>query len=1235
MKFNKAVDEETITNSTIKLVKGSETMAISLPTIENGVIAFKSLSVLDADAEYKVVVDGIKSKDGKDTLTNTTIATFKSAKTVVAKKVTVANLKSKNGTTSSTIYDATTNDGVSLNVQGDWDYTQDTQNTNNGSAINVKFDTPVDKSTINSKSIQLIDVTTGKNIAVEGNQVNYTDALIIKVVGSKDYLTPKHQYKLLLDGLKAANGMDIDTFSVTFAYQAGKPASVGVAETSIYNGDLKDIKDQNPNAKPVDKLVNPLTTSKMLDDGQTFKAAASVIVDFGAAEVKLDESTVTTDYLFIREKDTQKRVAQTISYNKELNRVTLTPSERLKDDTDYEIFESPYIKNIYGVTLGAKDSDYATAKFTTLDVTAPTVAGQPESTLEDKSVSKLPTDKVVNIKLKMSEKIDSVSLAGAAKSFAAGTGNGNILITRADDDEILSEDVKTGFVTPKLITEGKDQYIQFQIDPTGLDKNVLDEKVKGKTFRVTLAGTNPTRKNDSAKVITDQYSTMRNAMANDYSFTFTFEGDDKTAPKITDVKIENGKDYTPIQGMTNVDLSKKIRVYFDCTDVDVKSLSKIELYKDSTHKYYPVKAEGEEFKIVKTSNSTSYVDLTFGKVAEGSVTLKAQDVADDAGNLSSLQTYDFIAGNGPAIDSVTFATPSKDSASADSYVLVTFKSIKDAEEKPVAARKVDTTTLDGNIKLMNGDKEVKTTIDTSDYYTTDEIKVMPSEKLSGNTKYTLIISKDIKDTNGNCLQQNPELEPADYKVELTTKDDAKPEIKETPEYKDGKLTIKFNTKLDKIDSLKVINSKTGSDVTNSIVDGSGSVNGDGNVEITFKSIVKDTQYNVSFTANAKNGSSSPISTSFSATEDYKKIDGADLTATINGTAYESGAQINNNAKFVLGFNQYVSVSAIKELTITNVGGKDYKPDVKYIVGLDGDGNLSSDVSKIAYAKDFTVDVPGLYEDKNYEFRFTLAAGTKICLGSIQATDNDGNKINDENGKPVMVANIAKSNKAIDFVLQSVADAQDEVNQNNPDDIIKGSADKDAVAVDKVSLNLDLPEVVIASSITLPGEGANGTTITWSSDKTSIINPNNGSADISVTRDQADDTDDEVTLTATIKKNDAQDTKEFTIKVKEGKAPSVETKLNAKTDNITSAKLVFSEALDEDSKNAVVNMVKKAITENDSAKVAFADDGKTLNVTVDGSGTFNLGELTVAENFKVKDLAGNEATLTKDALQATE
>ncbi|MCI5501463.1 MAG: PEGA domain-containing protein, partial [Lachnospiraceae bacterium] len=605
MKFNKAVDEETITNSTIKLVKGSETMAISLPTIDNGVIAFKSLSVLDADAEYKVVVDGIKSKDGKDTLTNTTIATFKSAKTVVTKKV-IAN-----GTT---VYNASTNDGVTLNVGTSWNYA-----TGDTSEIEVTFDTPVDKSTINSKSIQLIDVTTGKNIAVEGNQDNYTDKLRIQVVGAKDYLTPKHQYKLLLEGLKAANGMDIDTFSVTFAYQADGP--VAVDKTEIYNGDLKEI-----NKNTVDGLVNPLTTSKMLDNGKTFKAAASVIIDFGAAEIKLDENTVTTDYLYIREKDTHKKIAQTISYNKELNRVTLTPSERLKDDTDYEIFESPYIKNIYGVTLGTKDSEYRTAEFKTLDVTAPTVVGQPESTLEDKSLSKLPIDKMTKINIKMSEKIGQINPTGYAKGFA--TGNGNVLITRADDE---TKAAREGIIGAAVVTIGKDTYIQLTLNPSVIKNDndyddYIENNIKGKTYRVTLAGTNPIRTNDSEKVITDAYSinSAKNAMANDYSFTFTFEGDDKTAPKITDVKAFNGGDLTSLDGLTNVDLEKSVRIFFDCNDVDATTITNSISLVDKDNKEHPATSAKYE-----TTGSTSYADVTFDKLT-GALTLKAQNIADDS-----------------------------------------------------------------------------------------------------------------------------------------------------------------------------------------------------------------------------------------------------------------------------------------------------------------------------------------------------------------------------------------------------------------------------------------------------------------------------------------------------------------------------------------------------------------------------------------------------------------------------
>ena len=938
MTLSKAVDEETVTNSTIKLVKGSETMAISLPTINNGVISFKSLSVLDANAEYKVVVDGIKSKDGKDVITNQTIATFKTTDTVVAKKV-VAN-----GTT---IYDTTTNDGVSLNVTGSWNY----DNTDGqGSVIQVTFDTPVDKSTINSKSIQLIDVTTGKNLAVEGNQISTTQYLNVSVVGSKDYLTPKHQYKLVLDGLKAANGTDIDTFSVTFAYQAGKPASV--ADASIYNGDLKDIKKDTG----VNKLVNPLTTSKMLDNGTTFKAAAAVIVDFGAADVKLDESTITTDYLYIREKDTHKKVAQTISYNKELNRVTLTPSEKLKDDTDYEIFESPYIKNIYGITLGDKDSDYVTTSFKTLDVTAPTVVGQPESSLENKSLINLPLDETFKIRVKMSEKVAAVSLATDSKKFATGSETGNILVTRADDETINGN----GIVTASKQTIGKDEYVELTIKPTKAKSTI-----KGKTFRVTLAGTNPTRKNDSSKVITDAYTTSPNAMANDYSFTFSFEGEDKIAPKITEIKATNGADPTALQGMTNVNLNQSMRVYFDCNDVNSDTISNIKLVDKDNNEY---SATGTA---VPTGN-TSYADITFTGATNvtGTCTLKAQDVADKNSNKSSLQSYDFTAGTGLSVAKAVFKVP-QGSKSDDSYVELSFNN----------ASVVDTTTLAGNIKLMNGDKEVPTTIDSTKLASDGIVKVVPSEKLSGNTKYTLVVSKDVKNTDGNLLQQNGFVAaPADYKVDLTTADDAKPAIKGEPTFKDGKLTVGFDTKLARVGSVSVVNS-----TTNDIVNTTQKVDSDTNVEITsLGKLAKNVQYNVTISVTAKNGQSSTVVTKFSVADDYAPDTRAEITvnAGVNTASSETTVKANiaKSGEFTINFSNPVAVNAVKAMKFTDgATGKEYTPDVVAgAITKDNDGN--------EYAASYVLDIPGIFE--TVEFRATLAKGTAALDGNTAIKTKD-------------------------------------------------------------------------------------------------------------------------------------------------------------------------------------------------------------------------------------------------------
>ncbi|MCI5500723.1 MAG: PEGA domain-containing protein [Lachnospiraceae bacterium] len=962
--LDRAFDAASVTNSTIKLVKGSETMAISLPTIDKDVIAFKSLSVLDPDAEYKVVVDGIKSEKGTAVITNRTIATFKTTNTVVTKKITANGQK---------IYDSTTDDGVSLNVDNEWTYGDE------GSDIEVKFDTPVDKSTINSKSVQLIDVTDGKNIAVEANQDWYSESMYIKVVGAKDYLTPKHQYKLVLNGLKAANGADIDAFALTFAYKSAKPKAVN--EADIYNGDLKKVSEEK------EGLVNPLTTAKMLDDGSTFKAAAAVTIDFGAAEVRLDESTVTTDYLFIREKDTHNRVAQKISYNKDLNRVTLTPTERLKDNSDYEIFESPYIKNIYGVTLGTKDSDYKTTSFKTLDVTAPTVVGQPESTLEDKSLSKLPLDETVKINVKMSEKIrDDITLAKDAKEFATGGREGNVLITRADDEKSV---VAGTAVEAKKATIGKDDYVQLTINPKNfsLEKG---ETLKGKTFRVTLAGTNPSRKNDKQKVIADDYTISNNAMANDYTFTFTFEGEDKTAPKITDIKVKNGKDYTSIQGMTNVKLNdpdNKIRVYFDCKDVDknatVTLANAIKLYKGS--KDYPATI-GD----IVENGSTSYVDITYPNATtanvKGSVSIKAQDIMDKSGNKSSLQTFDFVAGDGPSIDKVKFDKPDE-STSEDSYVKITFNKPED----------IDTTTLAGNIKLLNGDKEVKTTIDTSRLLegTTDKptekgyIKVVPSEKLSGNTKYTLVVSKNVKNNDGNCLQQNPNVAPADYKVDITTDDDAKPAIKGDVTFKDGKLLVPFDTKLKEVTSVKVTNSKDNSSVT-----AKASVKDDVNVEITFENnLTKNVQYNVELTVTKVYGNPektivNTVTTSFVPTDNYE----ADLRKPVsvsivkgNGTALTAGKikDVNTDAQFTVEFSHAVAVNAVKAMKFVDAATKtEYTPEV---IALD----TVKDSKNNEYAKKYVIDIPGVFTDKNIEFRATLPGGTSVKDGEdVKKTDAD-------------------------------------------------------------------------------------------------------------------------------------------------------------------------------------------------------------------------------------------------------
>ncbi|WP_221414169.1 immunoglobulin-like domain-containing protein [Paenibacillus sp. 598K] len=96
-------------------------------------------------------------------------------------------------------------------------------------------------------------------------------------------------------------------------------------------------------------------------------------------------------------------------------------------------------------------------------------------------------------------------------------------------------------------------------------------------------------------------------------------------------------------------------------------------------------------------------------------------------------------------------------------------------------------------------------------------------------------------------------------------------------------------------------------------------------------------------------------------------------------------------------------------------------------------------------------------------------------------------------------------------------------------------DAEAVADDKAALAISFGGNDIATNVThdltLPASGANGTTITWSSNTPNVIADNG-----QVTRPSAAAGDQQVTLTATITKGSATDTRTFIITVKALPAP---------------------------------------------------------------------------------------------------
>lgn len=175
-----------------------------------------------------------------------------------------------------------------------------------------------------------------------------------------------------------------------------------------------------------------------------------------------------------------------------------------------------------------------------------------------------------------------------------------------------------------------------------------------------------------------------------------------------------------------------------------------------------------------------------------------------------------------------------------------------------------------------------------------------------------------------------------------------------------------------------------------------------------------------------------------------------------------------------------------------------------------------------------------------------------------------------------------------------------------------------VANDKTALTVNYDGT--ASTITLPTTGASGSTITWT-EKTDASNVSSltGST-ATITRSNADDTDDQVTYTATIAKGGVSDTKDVTVTVKEAKAPTV---TSANFTDATHLTLVFSEAV-----NATAANFANGAT---SAPGTFTVDSvagsgtNTITLTVTGTPAIATGVTGTVDVSNVTDLAGNAIT----------
>lgn len=174
------------------------------------------------------------------------------------------------------------------------------------------------------------------------------------------------------------------------------------------------------------------------------------------------------------------------------------------------------------------------------------------------------------------------------------------------------------------------------------------------------------------------------------------------------------------------------------------------------------------------------------------------------------------------------------------------------------------------------------------------------------------------------------------------------------------------------------------------------------------------------------------------------------------------------------------------------------------------------------------------------------------------------------------------------------------------------ADARAVSLDKTALTLSQSEVREACNLTLPASGANGTTIAWASDNASVIS--NSGAVVLPQSGLAT-----VTLTATITKNEARDTKTFSITVYSGSATN-QARLDAIAAYVNGKSVWASEIVHPDERTTV-DVIKRFVS-------ASGRDINGLTFTMTSPGTKSLPaneDVNIASDGTISYFTGVEGS----------